>query len=175
MPNLGPMEVLLLLILFFGFAIPAYVVGERRGLSYPGVAFIPLVGPWIVVFRSIGGTPWLVLLTLIPIVSIGIAIWTAVVVPMRHGRTMWWALWFLIPFLNVIGFFVYAFTLTPNRNAAALATASAPRTLAGSTAASRVGPADHRVLMRRGRASGAQVPSALSGACAEFRAASVGW
>jgi hypothetical protein len=92
-------------------ALPAYVIGKRRGVSAPGVAFVPLVGSTIVILWSIERSGWLAILGLIPIVAIVFAIWLVFTLPADHGRTRWWGLAFLIPGVNVIAFYVYAFTL----------------------------------------------------------------
>ena len=61
----------LLMIVVFGLAfcvggIPGYVLAKRRGLRDPIVAFVPLVGLWIVLFESIGRSGWLGLLAFVP-------------------------------------------------------------------------------------------------------------
>jgi hypothetical protein len=56
---------------------------------------------------------WLCVLGVIPYVNFVLYIWLVCVVPGAHGRTKWWKLPFLIPFANVIAFWVYAFTLQP--------------------------------------------------------------
>jgi hypothetical protein len=38
-------------------------------------------------------------------------IWTAVEMPSRHDRSQWWTLVLLIPGVNLIGYWFYAFTL----------------------------------------------------------------
>jgi len=111
--NVGPWEILVLLFFFFGLSVPAFVVGRRRGVKGAGVAFVPFVGPWIVILWSIERSGWLVLLTFIPLVGLVFAIWAAFTIPDEHGRTKWWALPFLIPGVNFAGFWVYAFTLKP--------------------------------------------------------------
>ena len=106
-----------LLLVFFPIAawilgsIPAYVIGSRLGVVHPAEAFIPIVGPYIVLLHSIKRSGWLCILGLIPIVSLVFAIWLAFVIPVDHGRTRWWALAFLIPLVNLFAFYVYAFTL----------------------------------------------------------------
>jgi hypothetical protein len=40
-------------------------------------------------------------------------IWLICVIPIEHGRTRWWILAFLIPLVNVIAYYAYAFTLDP--------------------------------------------------------------
>ena len=46
--------------------VPGYVIAERRGLSKPWVAFIPIVGFWIVLCESVGRSGWLTLWILVP-------------------------------------------------------------------------------------------------------------
>ena len=93
---------------------PAYKVGDRLGVPNPGLAFIPIVGPYIVIWRSIGSSGWNTLFLFIPLVNVGAAIWLAYTVPTRHGRSQAWCLWFVIPRLNILGFWVYALTLAPH-------------------------------------------------------------
>lgn len=100
-------------IYIFATMLAAFIVGKRRGVRRPGIAFVPLFGPWIVILRSIGTSLWWILLLLIPYVGLGFVIWAAFVVPARHERTRWWTLPFLIPVVNVVAFIVYALTLTP--------------------------------------------------------------
>jgi hypothetical protein len=111
-PAIGPTEVLLLLVLFpIPVGIPAYVVCSRRNVSLPGLAFIPFVGPWIAMLRSIGTSAWATLLVLVPVASLGLAVWMAFTVPSRHGRSTLWGIWLIVPLANIVGFWVYAFTL----------------------------------------------------------------
>ena len=114
MANVGGLEIVLLLLLWLvAGGIPAYVVCERLNVSYPGLAFIPGVGPTIAILRSIKTSAWATLLGVIPIVSIFFYVWLAFTVPSRHGRFSAWGIWFIVPLANVVGFFVYAFTLAP--------------------------------------------------------------
>jgi uncharacterized membrane protein YhaH (DUF805 family) len=109
-----------LVILVVGYVLtsyPAYVIGTRRGVENAWVAWIPLLGPTIVMLWSIQRPAWLVVLAIIPLVNLVFSIWLLVTMPHEHGRTRWWALGLLIP---IIGMFWYAFTL-PDR-----ATAPAP-------------------------------------------------
>jgi uncharacterized membrane protein YhaH (DUF805 family) len=92
-------------------SIPAFVIGQRLGIVHPGEAFIPAVGPYIVLLHSIRRSGWLCLLGLIPFVSLVFYIWLACVIPGDHRRTRWWILPFLIPFVNFVAYYVYAFTL----------------------------------------------------------------
>ena len=80
-------------------------------MPLPGLAFIPIVGPWIAVLRSIGTSAWVALLALVPVASLGLGIWMAFTVPSRHGRSTLWGIWFIVPLANIVGFWVYAFTL----------------------------------------------------------------
>ena len=116
----GPLELLLLVLFYVGFAVPAYVVGRRRGVSNPGIAFVPLIGPTLVILWSIGRSGWLCLLGLVPLVALVFDIWLAFVVPAEHGRTRWWALAFLTPLVQFAAFYVYAFTLQEAREAEAM-------------------------------------------------------
>ncbi len=109
----GSAEVFVLLFSAVVVGVPAFVVGQRRGVEAPGIAFVPLVGAWIVILRSIGRSGWLAVLALIPLVSLGLYIWVAFTVPAEHDRTRWWTLPFLIPGANIVAFWVYAFTLNP--------------------------------------------------------------
>ena len=58
------------LLLFFLtaliYGIPAYVIGQRRGISRPRVAFIPIIGFWIIIFESIDRPSSWAALALIP-------------------------------------------------------------------------------------------------------------
>jgi AhpC/TSA family len=91
-------------------SIPAFVIGRRLGVIHPGEAFIPAVGSSIVLLHSIRRSGWLCLLGLIPLVSLVFFIWLACVIPGEHGRTKWWILGFLIPGVNIVAYYVYAFT-----------------------------------------------------------------
>jgi len=97
----------------FGFVpgIPGYVIAQRRGLSNPWVAFVPLVGLWIVLCESVGENGWIGLVALIPLFGLALAISLAVKVPGAHGRSRWWSLALIVPVLNILGYWVYAFTL----------------------------------------------------------------
>jgi hypothetical protein len=87
--------------------IPAYVIGQRRAVVNTWVAFIPLVGPIIVLLWSIHRTAWLVLLLVIPFVNLAFAIWLLSALPRNHGRSLLWVLGLILPF----GIYLYAFTL----------------------------------------------------------------
>jgi len=96
--------------------LPVYVIGERSGVSHPAIAFVPFVGFWIVLFESIRRSGWLAFLAFIPYAGIFIvAIWTAIEIPQRHGRSQWWTAALIVPILNIPGYWVYAFTLRNER------------------------------------------------------------
>jgi hypothetical protein len=103
--------IVFIVALFVVVSVPAYVIGKRRGVSVPGVAFIPFIGSTIVLLWSIDRSGWLTILGLIPFVDIVFGLWLVLTFPAEHGRTRWWALPFLIPVANLIAFYVYAFTL----------------------------------------------------------------
>lgn len=92
-------------------SIPAFVVGRRLGVVHAGEAFIPLVGPSIVLLHSIRRSGWLCLLGVIPYVGLIFFIWLACVIPGEHRRTKWWILPFLIPLVNFFAYYIYAFTM----------------------------------------------------------------
>lgn len=107
--------VVFLLLLELPIGVPAFVVGRRRLVSYAWVAFIPLVGPGIVVLRSIGSRP---------LVDAYYAradrehlLWSvgrfhdseSALTQHRLGDLV------IIPLLNFVGFWVYAFTLADQR------------------------------------------------------------
>ena len=106
----------LIVAVFFLPAIPGYVLAKRRGLGAPAVALIPVVGLWIVVFRSIGWTGWLLgvlvgLVVLTPYIGLVVTSWAGVQVPSVHRRSRWWIALLAIPILNLVGYWIYAFTL----------------------------------------------------------------
>ena len=108
-------ELVALFVLVVLFGIPCYVIAQRRNLQYAWVAFVPLLGPTIILLWSIDRSGWMCLLGLVPLVSIGYVIWLLFTVPAHHGRTRWWGLALLVP---LIGLFAYAFTLPKPRTAA---------------------------------------------------------
>jgi hypothetical protein len=92
--------------------VPAFVIAQRRELSSPWVAFVPFVGLWIVLSESAGHSGWFGLAALIPTLgTVVLSIWMAVEVPGKHGRSQWWTAALIIPGLNLIGYWAYAFTL----------------------------------------------------------------
>jgi len=112
-PNTGELELLAALIFFVVvLAIPAYEIGRRREVAAPVLAFIPAVGPEMVILASIGTSMWWAVVVLIPYIgAIVLGVWLAFAVPPRHARSRWWTVPLLIPIVNVATFFVYAFTL----------------------------------------------------------------
>lgn len=96
--------------------IPGYVLAKRRELSNPAVAFVPFVGLPIVLFESIGRSGWLGLLSFVPYIGwFGVPIWTGIEMPAYHGRTRWWTPLLAVPGLNLVGYWLYAFTLPKHR------------------------------------------------------------
>jgi Family of unknown function (DUF5684) len=91
---------------------PFYILGRRRGVEHAWAAFLPIFGIAIVLFESIGKSGWLSLLVLVPTVGgLVVWIWTAVEVPAHHGRSRWWILALIVPFVSFIGYWFYALTL----------------------------------------------------------------
>jgi hypothetical protein len=85
--------ILLFVALFFVLGFPVFVIGQRRGLRNPWVAFVPVLGVWIVLFEAIGKSGWYSLLAFLPYVGgLIMLLWTAVELPARHGRSRWWTL-----------------------------------------------------------------------------------
>jgi hypothetical protein len=117
MPDLTEALLLSLIVaLCFLPAIPGYVLARRRGLGASALAFIPFVGLWIVVFRSIGWTGWLLavligLVVLTPYVGLVVTSWAGVQVPTVHRRSRWWIALLAVPVVNLVGYWIYAFTL----------------------------------------------------------------
>lgn len=114
---LGMSELFLAVATAFGLGVPGYVIGQRRGLAAAWVAFIPFVGLWIVLIRSVGrGGWWLLLLVslivLLPFVGLLVAsIWMGVEVPTHHRRSPRWSALLVVPVVNYVGYWFYAFTL----------------------------------------------------------------
>lgn len=108
------MVLLVLAVIVFFVATPAYVIGRRRELQNPWAAFIPFLGIWIVLFESMGRSGWFSALVFIPTIGpLVVLIWTAVQVPPHHGRSRWWTLGFIVPGVNLVAYWFYAFTLPP--------------------------------------------------------------
>jgi hypothetical protein len=95
--------------------IPAFVIAQRRGLSNPWVAFVPLVGFWIVLCESTGQSGWLGLIGIVPFLALVITIWMAFAVPVAHGRNRLWTVALVVPGINLVGYWLYAFTLPRTR------------------------------------------------------------
>jgi hypothetical protein len=91
-------------------AVPAYVIGLRRQVRSPGVAFVPYFGATIVFLRSMDISGWAVLFVLVPLVNLFFVIWLFFAMPNRHGRTRLWGLPLLL--LPLVGLYLYAFTLS---------------------------------------------------------------
>ena len=107
--------ILLIVGVFVVLVFPVFVIGQRRGVRNPWVAFVPLLGVWIVLFEAIGKSGWYSLLAFIPYVGALVAlIWTAVELPAHHGRSRWWTLLLIIPGVNLLAYWFYAFTLPRN-------------------------------------------------------------
>jgi hypothetical protein len=113
----GPMDWVALAvgiaILLCVFGVPGYVIGRRRGLKNPWIAFLPLLGAWIVLLEAMGKSGWYALLAFVPygLGSLGLLVWTSIELPSTHGRSRWWTAALIVPVVNVIGFWWYAFTL----------------------------------------------------------------
>jgi hypothetical protein len=111
------LELLVIAYAAVGAAIPGYTIGKRRGLTASWLAFIPFVGLWIVLLRSIGRSAWWLLLlvsllVLVPFVGVVVvSIWMGLEVPTRHGRSNRWRAVLVIPLVNIVGYWFYAFTL----------------------------------------------------------------
>jgi hypothetical protein len=87
--------------------LPAYLIGQRRGVDNLWVSFIPFAGPTIVLLWSIGRSGWLTLLLVVPLVNFAFAIWFLFALPQGHGRSLLWFLGLIVPF----GIYVYALTM----------------------------------------------------------------
>jgi hypothetical protein len=99
---------------------PVYVIGRRRNIKNPWVAFVPVLGPWIVLFETIGQSGWYSLIAFVPYLGgLVMLIWTAVELPVRHDRSRWWTLPLIFPGVNIVAYWFYALTLP--RNAASFA------------------------------------------------------
>src|SRR3954447_18700999 len=105
---------LLLLGAFWAYSIPAYVVASRRDVPQPGLAFIPWVGPFIVLLRAARRSGWLAFLLLLSALgALILDIMIALNLPRSQGRSGWWTLALMLPVVNIVAYFVYAFTLEP--------------------------------------------------------------
>jgi hypothetical protein len=104
-------EVLLVAFIILIPGIPASVLGKRREVERPWVAFIPIFGYWIVLLQSTRNSGWLALLAVVPIASVAFVIWMAFALPSVHGRSSWWVLALIIPGVHLVGLWFYAFTL----------------------------------------------------------------
>jgi hypothetical protein len=91
-------------------AVPAYVIGLRRQVRSPGVAFIPYFGATIVFLRSMDITGWAALFVVVPFVNLIFIIWLFFSMPNRHRRTRLWG--FPLLLLPIVGLYIYAFTLS---------------------------------------------------------------
>ena len=105
------LELLVFAAIVFGVVVPVYVLGRRREVEQPWVAFIPILGVAAVLFKSIGQSGWLALMAFVPFGSLVAYVWIAVEAPAKHGRSRWWTLPLLLPLVNVIAWWFYAFTL----------------------------------------------------------------
>jgi hypothetical protein len=102
----------ILIVAYVVLVFPVYVIGRRSGLKNPWVAFVPLLGVWIVLFERIGKSGWYSLLAFVPYAGgLVMLIWTAVELPPRHDRSRWWTLLLILPGVNLLGYGFYAFTL----------------------------------------------------------------
>jgi len=114
--------ILFFVAVFCALVFPVFVIGRRRGQRNPWAAFIPLLGIWIVLFESIGRSGWFSLLVFIPTLGpLAVLMWTAVELPAHHARSRWWTLALIVPLVNLIGYWFYAFTL-PREDASLAAT-----------------------------------------------------
>ncbi|MFL5950296.1 MAG: hypothetical protein ACJ74M_01715 [Gaiellaceae bacterium] len=104
--------IFILVVVFVVLAFPVYVIGRRGGVKNPWVAFLPVLGVWIVLFETIGKSGWYSLLGFVPYVGgLVILIWTAVELPARHDRSRWWIVPLIVPGVNLLAYWFYAFTL----------------------------------------------------------------
>ncbi len=92
----------------------AFIIAKRRRAQGPGVAFVPIFGPFIAILRTIESSGWASLLLVVPFVNIVWIVLLGLTVPQKHGRTRWWAPCFIfsIPFFGVpFALLPYAVTL----------------------------------------------------------------
>ena len=104
-------EVLIVAFIILIPGIPAYVIGKRREVERPWIAFIPIFGFWIVLLHSTDNSGWLALIAVIPLASIAFVIWMAFQLPTAHRRSRRWVLALIIPGVHLLGLWFYAFTL----------------------------------------------------------------
>jgi hypothetical protein len=107
----GLTEIFIVAFIFLVPGIPAYVIGKRRDVKRPWLAFIPLFGPWVVVLQSTNNNGWIALAAVIPIASVALVIWMAFALPSVHRRSQWWVLALVVPGVHLLGLWFYAFTL----------------------------------------------------------------
>jgi hypothetical protein len=118
----GAPLVLVLIGTFCLFSIPGYVIGKRREVKNPWVAFVPGFGFWIVFLESIGKSGWWALVLLVPYGgSLGLVLLTGWEAPVRHERSRWWRVALIVPGVNVLAYWVYAFTLEDSATAGSYA------------------------------------------------------
>src|SRR5438270_12488339 len=94
----GAFEILFIAAITLVPAVPGYVIARRRGLARPWVAFVPLVGLWIILCESTGHSGWAALIILIPTIgALILSIWMAIEVPVQHHRSRWWTAALIVP------------------------------------------------------------------------------
>ena len=121
---MGLLVLILLVALATGITgTPAYVIARRTGSQNPWVAFIPLFGLWIVLLETTGQRGWIAVFAFIPLLSLILSLWLAFGVPVAHGRNRWWTGAFVVPGVNIIGYWCYAFTLPRDGSDTRFATA----------------------------------------------------
>ena len=102
----------LLFFFYLFFALPAFVIAQRRGQKNAWAAFVPWLGPWIVLVESIGQSGWLSLLVFFPYVGpLVMIVWTGVEMPQKHSRSAWWCAGLAVPGVNFVALWLYALTL----------------------------------------------------------------
>ena len=104
--------IILSIVLWIYLALAFSAIGKKAGVKYPGLAWIPGIGPALVAFNASGmhWWPWLLLIGyLIPIVSGLFSLAFAVVTIIwmwktfeEIGKPGWWAILMLIPIVNLI-------------------------------------------------------------------------
>jgi hypothetical protein len=111
--------VITVVVVVLALGVPVYVIGRRRGLKNPWVAFLPILGIWIVLLEAMGKSGWYALIAFVPYVgTLGLLVWTAIELPARHGRSRWWTAALIVPVANIVGYWWYAFTLAREEIAA---------------------------------------------------------